>query len=192
MGFIYGLSCSNCPEDIRYVGKTSATLGRRLSGHKSDVRRNRNYRTNWIKTCSELVISVIEEVDNQHLTMREIYWIAEYRRLGYQLVNATDGGEGWETGRKLTKEHAANAARAAKPARQTPEYKARQSARMKGKIVSQETRAKLSKAKLGTTQSLETRAKRSASLKGKTKGKKLTEEHRAKLVLAWVRRKLRE
>lgn len=81
---------------MRYVGQTSVGLARPYR-HKllasSNVHLN-----NWIKSllkksvCYQILI--IEDVEEQKLNDREIFWIAFYKAIGTNLLNATDGGGG--------------------------------------------------------------------------------------------------
>lgn len=67
--FIYTLASSKNPNDIRYVGKTTQTLKRRLQGHlcdakKSKKRKTNRYSLNWInKEIDEGYEIIIEELD---------------------------------------------------------------------------------------------------------------------------------
>lgn len=86
-------------DEVRYVGKTSKDLTRRLNQHIYDSEsENRNKRKNWItKILSQGKIPLIEEIDHcnwEDSQEKEIYWIKYYRDLGVNLVNSTDGGEG--------------------------------------------------------------------------------------------------
>jgi len=83
---------------IRYVGKTIQTLKRRLYFHLCDTRRGiKNHRCNWIRLLLKKglvpIIREIDEVEGDGCN-REIGWISFFRRLGLDLVNGTDGGEG--------------------------------------------------------------------------------------------------
>lgn len=92
---IYTLSS---PDDdiVRYVGKTVKTLRDRLTGHVSEKRIN--HRTCWIKSVVnkgvEPKIELIEEVSNDKWQESEIYWIAQFKAWGFDLVNNAIGGVG--------------------------------------------------------------------------------------------------
>ena len=95
---IYVLKDPNTSE-IRYVGKTSKNLNRRLQQHMHESNsEKRNRRKNWIaKIIRGGKIPLIEEIDHcvwEDSQEKEIYWIKYYRDLGLDLVNSTDGGEG--------------------------------------------------------------------------------------------------
>ena len=82
--------------EIRYVGKTTKSLKRRLECHLAD-RRN-NHRTCWIKSITNIgllpIIELVEEVDNSDWQLLEKYWIAQFKNWGFNLVNSGEGGEG--------------------------------------------------------------------------------------------------
>ena len=85
--------------EIRYVGKTSKDLNRRLQQHIFESEsEQRNKRKNWVaKILKGGKIPIIEEIDFctwEGSQEKEIYWIKYYRDLGLDLVNSTDGGEG--------------------------------------------------------------------------------------------------
>ena len=105
--FIYAL---RDPETglIRYIGK-SVRPSERLRNHMNDS--SKCHRTNWLQSlkckglCPELLI--LEEIeifrDDHPSNMpmwdwqySERYWIATARRLGWPLVNGTNGGDGVE------------------------------------------------------------------------------------------------
>ena len=86
--------------NIRYVGKTVASLKKRLQQHISEAKRhpNKNHRINWINSVLNSGYYVnIQEIDScpwcksQDL---ERYYIKFYKDQGINLVNSTDGGEG--------------------------------------------------------------------------------------------------
>lgn len=84
--------------EIRYIGKTVKTLSQRLTDHIYSVKRESNYRTNWIKSILKIGYEpLIEPLDtcfwdkSQEL---ETYWIFQFKAWGFNLVNLTNGGEG--------------------------------------------------------------------------------------------------
>jgi hypothetical protein len=81
----------------RYVGKTIHSLENRLARHYKESVKGNHRRANWIRKQQRggvpIIIELIEEVPGDG-SDRERYWIAEYKRRGYDLVNATEGGEG--------------------------------------------------------------------------------------------------
>jgi hypothetical protein len=102
--------------------------------------------------CEVLVDGLDEEL--AFLCEKEL--IDQYRRLGYNLVNYTDGGEGW-SGRKHTDESKLKMSIAAKQRTNRP----------KGHHLTDDHKAKLSAAKIGKP--------------APQKGKRLTDDHKRKL-----------
>jgi len=97
MNYIYVLID---PRDnqIRYVGKTN-NIKTRLTEHCTPRNlKNNTYKVNWIRSVLNYnlrpILKVIEQCDESNWQEREIYWIKYYRDLGYDLTNATEGGEG--------------------------------------------------------------------------------------------------
>lgn len=99
MGFIYGLKC---PESnlIRYIGQTKRKLGVRLAQHIArcnEIKDKYTHKEQWIRKLiatnlvDKLEIIAIEEVDNDLLNDREIYWINYYSKIS-NLTNGTSGG----------------------------------------------------------------------------------------------------
>lgn len=87
--------------DVRYIGKTTKSLQRRIAEHTSpsSYRRGRNHRERWIAALIHLGMrpeaetilhaSTVEEMDQA-----ECLCIQFARDIGLTLVNATDGGDG--------------------------------------------------------------------------------------------------
>lgn len=74
-----------CPltDSAVYVGKTSMTMGRRWSGHKSkSLRKPKTRKEHWLKNILEMGlmprIEVIEEVSVEDSSEREVYWALKY------------------------------------------------------------------------------------------------------------------
>lgn len=100
---IYGLVDPDSNK-IRYVGKTSSTIERRLLEHINDAinimnkrgRKKINKRYSWIisllKNNQKPTIELLEEVENDG-NERECYWIATLPNL----TNMTKGGDGGDT-----------------------------------------------------------------------------------------------
>jgi hypothetical protein len=80
---------------IRYVGKTKYTLKQRLAKHL--VTKEKNYRGNWIRSILKQnlvpIIELIEEIKEEKWVFWEKYWISQFKTWGFNLVNATEGGE---------------------------------------------------------------------------------------------------
>lgn len=83
---------------VRYIGISSTGLKRPNEHKKTSSMRYNTHKNNWIKSLLNVGkmydIRVIEYVNEDELNDRGVYWIAKYRMSGYDLVNATDGGEG--------------------------------------------------------------------------------------------------
>ena len=141
--------------EIRYVGKTSKSLGYRLGNHMKSY--ERNHRGNWISELRRLDleprIELVQEVPDDFWQEAERYWISYYRAIGCDLTNATDGGEGSSGGTHVVtvtmREAVANANRK--------------------RVHSIATRAKLSAASQRRTWTLEQRAAVSARQLGRPK-----------------------
>ncbi len=96
MGFIYKIS--NDINNKVYIGKTNFTIEDRWKEHLHDSQRNNDKRRPLYNAMNKygsnhFFISCIEEVDDNLLSEREIYWIQQYDSYnnGY---NATLGGDG--------------------------------------------------------------------------------------------------
>jgi group I intron endonuclease len=154
--------------NVRYVGKTTSTLKKRLNQHIAGAKRgNRGHKDNWIRSqiSSNRPINIksLELVNQDDWQSKEIYWISYFKNL----TNATLGGEGLN-GYVFTDEH-----------------KNKISQSNKGHIVSKDTRFKLSIANKGKKISDETKIKISEYHSGKSK----TIEHRNKLRVAHIGKK---
>lgn len=95
---IYSL---NDPEtgEVRYVGKTSCGVDRRLYEHIYNARHHRSHNYNWIRALDKRglrpTISILERIEaGGDWQAAERKWIAYFRSLGVSLLNGTDGGEG--------------------------------------------------------------------------------------------------
>ena len=87
---------------LRYVGKTTRLLTDRLSDHLKDAQKGvKTHKCSWIRSmmrCGLLPsITLIEEADGNG-NKEEIKWIKYFRDHGIELVNGTEGGEGWTKG----------------------------------------------------------------------------------------------
>lgn len=92
--------------EIRYVGKTSGTLHRRYLAHLQVARgRPSTYVGRWVRTVLDRgempTISLLEEVPESDWAERERHWIKTLRQT-CRLTNIGDGGEGGNTGMKMT------------------------------------------------------------------------------------------
>ena len=151
---IYALSDPRTGE-IRYVGKSSNGLKRaRTHEYPSCLGRERTKCRNWIVSLHALdlkpLIEVVEEhVDHNRLIEAECFWISQFKALGFNLTNHTDGGEGC-LGRKMSSE-----------------VKEKLRSINLGSTRTESARLKISDAQRGRKQSPVTVAKRSAAMIGK-------------------------
>lgn len=195
---------------VRYVGKAN-DIKRRMYDHVYAALHSskRNYRTNWIRAlveCGQMPQLCILEEGEGAWAEAEKKWIKTFRDAGYELVNATDGGEGTDGRICLPETRAKISAskKGCKPPPCTPEIRAKISAAHKGVPLSPEHCAKMSAANKGKYPSPETRAKMSAAARGRPKspehrakigaagrGRLHTPEARAKMRAAWIARKSR-
>lgn len=166
--------------EIRYVGQTVGKLCNRLSRHIRD-KNTGDHRGNWIKSLTSKglkpTIELIEVVPpGKDWRIREMFWIAYYREIGYDLTNSTDGGEG-QTGR-VTSEETKEKLRLAGTGRVfSEETKKKLSESNKGKVFSVETKEKMRQAKLGKKKS----AEHIERIRQSRIGVPLTAEHRANI-----------
>lgn len=92
---IYGLYDPRKKDLIRYVGKTTMSLKKRLQGHIDESRniKSPTYKKYWIQSLlKENIrpeIKIIEECSEEIWQEREIYWISQFTKL----TNTTIGGE---------------------------------------------------------------------------------------------------
>lgn len=102
-------------DQIRYVGKTTTPLTRRLKGHieKSRDRNNKWHAAQWIRSLTDEglvpIIECVRDVEDQYINETEIFCIEEYKRLGCDLTNNTIGGDGGVT--SVGRTHSAEALR---------------------------------------------------------------------------------
>lgn len=205
---IYGLF-DPITTQLRYVGKTAGPLERRLRGHINDVKRGRVYipRHRWIAGLIaggvEPIICEIEEVAGDWREAEQ-FWIAYFRSIGCNLLNATDGGDGIcsyqhseATKQKQSESARARYRRAGEREKSGAAVAAAYAdpvvrAKIQGRAVSNETREKLSIAMKIVKGAPEVRAAMSARLKGRmfseetrraisaaNKGRKMSPEFRA-------------
>jgi hypothetical protein len=95
---IYFLTSSEDSTKIRYIGKTSWEISKRLKAHLDKGRLQFNhYKSKWIKSAIKnkfnIEITLIGEVEGDGCK-EEIAYIAYGRAEGWKLANMTDGGEG--------------------------------------------------------------------------------------------------
>lgn len=190
MGYIYKIV--NLVNNKVYIGQTTRTLEERYKEHlnhaKSNDRDGLLYKAMNKYGLENFKISMLEEVDNNKLNEREIYYIALYKatqkRFGY---NMTEGGNGISSlppeveklradkiskalsGRKQPADLIEKRTAKLRGRKRTPEQRMRISLAHEGKShkgtpCSEEKKEKLRKANLGKKQSEETKQKRRLAL----------------------------
>jgi hypothetical protein len=94
MTFIYTLSDKN---GVRYIGKSNEP-SLRLKVHLKESKYKRTRKEKWINSLLEKeefpIMEIIDEVDDTDWEFFEIYWIAQFKAWGFDIINGTDGGEG--------------------------------------------------------------------------------------------------
>jgi len=153
---IYALSDPRNPSAIRYVGKTSSLVKKRLGEHLAYARKTKrtSHLVNWLRQLmAEGVLPVIALIDKGigDWEAAECFWIAQYRQQGYDLCNATDGGEGASPGRVVSQETRAKLAAANLGKKASDEARQRMSAARQGRgpVLTADSYAKMSKTKTG-------------------------------------------
>jgi hypothetical protein len=79
----------------RYIGITTMSLSKRLREHLNDYRHNL-HKVNWIKKNKKdiKIILIEDEIKSlSELKFKEIEYISNYKKNGFNLLNATDGGD---------------------------------------------------------------------------------------------------
>ena len=93
---IYDLSCP-ITGNIRYVGKTSREINKRLNQHISDVTRKNNHVQCWIKSLLnnnlKPIITILDEVNVNDWVFWEKHYISLFKTFNFNLCNHTEGGE---------------------------------------------------------------------------------------------------
>lgn len=187
--FIYAL-IDPLTQLVRYVGKSNHPRIR-LAQHVTESRRLGTHRNCWINSLVELglrpILEVIEEVPTELWEMCERRHIAWFRNEGYDITNATDGGDGAQKGRKLSPQHSAKISAANKGRIITEEHRMKLSASLKGRLISDRARECISKANRGRRRTNEFRAACRARFSGEGNprfGAVVSPETRAKISAA--------
>lgn len=84
--------------DVRYVGKSSSMFKRPREPHSAHC-------ASWIKSLEKRNLKPAIRVlgfydDHEECRADEIYWIAKFRQIGFDLTNIMDDGEGTTPGYK--------------------------------------------------------------------------------------------
>lgn len=89
MGIIYKITS---PSNKVYIGQTIHTLEERIKGHKKISSNCTLLKRAIDKYIDEMKYEIIEEVSNELLDEREIYWIKYYNSLAPSGYNCSAGG----------------------------------------------------------------------------------------------------
>jgi group I intron endonuclease len=106
--YIYTLEHPETGE-IRYIGKTS-NIKRRYYQHTNTKvqKKATSHLSNWLKKLinenKKPLISILEECEYSEWVEREMYWIAQFKTWGFNLVNGSNGGDG-SKGFELSEKH---------------------------------------------------------------------------------------
>jgi len=96
--YIYSLSDPRCPDNIRYIGKTTMNFDKRLKYHIEDSKKLGTHKRYWIQSLLKQNINpIIEQIDivpNKEWQFWEIHYISLLKHWGFNLTNSTDGGDG--------------------------------------------------------------------------------------------------
>lgn len=189
--YLYGLSSSNTPKSIRYIGFT-LTPEKRLNEHIRDCNRSKinTYKKNWIKkelkSGNTILMTILNEYEvRDDVILAEINTIKLFMDAGINLVNGTLGGDGVV----CTDDVRIKLSNAKKNFKHSEETKLKLKNIFTGRKHSKETKHKMSvsrKGKCGRIWTKEERIKLSKSLKGKPsqlKGRIISDETKAKISL---------
>jgi len=184
---VYGLASSS-DGVVRYIGQTKRNLSHRLSQHIRVANSGNNtHRSSWIRHVikSGNCVEIIVINDNSTWNLTEIETIRKYLDSGFDLVNATSGGDGVRDPSIQVREKIANASRGRKA---SEEQKLAMSARMKSFGISKEQREKML---LGVRKAYADRKDEiSAKLSAAISGRVLSEETKLKMSSAHLGKKM--
>jgi len=138
--YIYGLTDPRNGQ-LRYVGFTSQSLKRRLQLHKTEAvsQNKRTHKNNWLRLLYNNYspdIFVIQETSEKNWQDDERFNIEYFRAIGCDLTNEGLGGEGNTTKTR------------------SPEFKAKVSKKLKGRVFTPEHKSNLSASNVGNKNNL--------------------------------------
>jgi len=158
---------------VRYIGQSSSGM-RRPKHHRnaSQLRTKPGHRSSWIKALQRLELDyeivVLEALESAELLNdAERWWISIGRAFGWDLTNATDGGDGTR-GLKFSDEHRAKISIANTGKKHTLEQRALIVASLTGRPCSTATRLKIGANWLGRKHSEASLAKMRLAHAGQT------------------------
>ncbi len=100
MGYIYKIS--NLKNNKIYIGKTTGTIQKRFKQHIRNAQQHINRYLYDAMNCygyDNFKIEQIEQVNNDQLDEREIFWIAflnsQNPQIGYNMTSGGQGGDTW-------------------------------------------------------------------------------------------------
>lgn len=97
LAYVYGLSSSEDPEKIRYIG-VSVSPEERLKDHKKESKTGHTKKCRWIKSQlnknNNIVLTILFTDNIENIYNREIEFISMYKSLGFNLLNHNNGGIG--------------------------------------------------------------------------------------------------
>jgi len=93
---IYGLYSTSNKDEIKYIGQTTCTLKRRLSGHIKIAKHLKTKKDIWIysELSKGFEVKILEIKTNAIWDKTEIEVIADFKSCGSNLVNTLSGGSG--------------------------------------------------------------------------------------------------
>lgn len=220
---VYALCEPDAPTNVRYIGKATKGVADRLKGHRRSMKSKAHYHIYrwWAKLLregKEPVVRILESgfTSEAELFLMEKGLIAQYKMLGYDLANMTDGGEGMsnpspEIRAKISEAQKGNTTWRGRT--HTEETKKLMAEKQTGRVHSPEHREKNRVARLGkpavlTPEGRESKRRKMIGNKNcpvgfkhskeereakslRQKGKKRSESGRAGLRAGWVKRRER-
>ena len=171
MSCVYALHLKDHPNEYRYIGVTKHSVEERLYRHKKSAKYDKKYPVHmWIRKHYEDVVAtvLVDNLSIEEALELEVRYIADFRKNGHNLLNATDGGDGI-TGYVFTEEARKAVSDGQRGRKFSEETKRKISESKQGKKLSEEHRKKIGDGVRGKVRSAETRRRMSESQKGKSR-----------------------